>query len=104
MITAAALLASAWVIVAYFYTSTTGRTRPFHLANAVGSVPLATAAVLAGAWGSVPLTVLFGLTGCWGLWRGHRLGVEARRDQRTWGERRDRLIAEGAREERRRNG
>lgn len=74
MISALALVASAGVIVSYFYTTKTGKVRPLHWANALGATPIALAAALAGAWASVPLTVLFGAAGAWGLVRTRRNG------------------------------
>lgn len=55
--------ATAWVLGTYALMARTGRARPFHLANALGCIPLIALNVTAGVWPAVVLNVTFGMLG-----------------------------------------
>lgn len=64
-----AYAADAWILISYALLSRTGRTRPLHLANAVGCVPLLAGEISAGLWQVVVITGTFGALGWLGLWK-----------------------------------
>lgn len=69
ILTAVAYLADAVILGSYGFLARTGRSRPFHWANAVGCVPLLAVEVVAHAWPPLVLTAAFGAIGLAGLVR-----------------------------------
>lgn len=64
--------ADAWILTTYALLTLRGKSRAFHLANALGCIPLLYAEVTAGLWQVVVITGTFGLLGWIGLWKERR--------------------------------
>jgi hypothetical protein len=69
VIAALAYVADAWVLGTYALMARSGRTRPFHLANAVGFAPLLASEIVAHVYPPLVLTLAFGVLGWVGLWK-----------------------------------
>lgn len=61
---------TAWILLTYGVLARTGKVRAFHLANAVGCVPIGIGEVLLGAYVPLVLTASFGALGWLGLFKG----------------------------------
>lgn len=59
--------ADAWILFTYWLLARGGKARAFHLANAIGCIPLISIEALQHAWPVIPLTATFGVIGAWGL-------------------------------------
>lgn len=57
------------ILSTYWYLSATGKALRFHLANALGCIPLIAIEVHQAAWPVLPLTAAFGVIGTYGLWK-----------------------------------
>lgn len=61
-----AYIADAAILGTYAWLSRKGPSRPFHIANALGAIPLLAVEVTAHAWPVLPVTASFGLVGWYG--------------------------------------
>lgn len=68
------------VLSAYWWSSRTGRMRPFHVANVIGSTLLVISNIPVRAWPALTLSAAFGAIGAYGLFTEHR---ERRRPRRA---------------------
>lgn len=64
--------ASAIILLTYAYLGKTGRLRPMHWANALGSIPIGATEIIGHVWPPLILTGSFGILGVVGLLNGDR--------------------------------
>ena len=67
MLTAISLIATAWVLITYWWLVKTGEQPPFNLANAIGCLPVLAVEIIARTWAPLILTATFGIVGAWGV-------------------------------------
>lgn len=67
MLTALGYVVDAWILGTYWLLARTGRARPFHLANALGCLPVIALELHEGAGVPLVLTAAFGALGWAGL-------------------------------------
>lgn len=69
MLTAFAYIADVWILATYAATVRGGHVRPFHWANAIGSIPILAVETIGRVWPAFILTFTFGLIGWIGVLR-----------------------------------
>lgn len=62
-----AYIADVWILATYYLTTRGRPVRWFHLANAIGCLPIIAVETWVGAWPALVLTAAFGLIGFMGL-------------------------------------
>lgn len=72
MLDALGYASGVWILTTYAVLSRTGRARPFHLANALGCVPVLITEAIGGVGPAMLLTGAFGALGWFGLWSTRR--------------------------------
>lgn len=62
-------LADAWILSSYAVLARSGRPSAFHMANAIGCIPLIAIEITQHAYPVLPLTGTFGVLGMYGAWK-----------------------------------
>lgn len=66
LVTWLAYASDVWVLSTYAWLARGGRAKPFHLANAIGCIPVIAVEISTHAWPVLPLTAVFGAAGAYG--------------------------------------